>query len=198
MTSTNQPLPDPRPLFARASEQLLELVSSVKPEQLSDPTPCTEFDVRALIGHLVGGLKRVAVVGEGGDGLAVDVDIKGLADDAWGAAYDEGRRRAIAAWTDDARLDATVTVPWGEVPGRAAVSGYVMESATHTWDLAVALGRSTGELDQEVARFALGVARQVLPADRRGEGVPFADVQPAAEGADVYGELGAWMGRSAM
>ena len=47
-----------------------------------------------------------------------------------------------AVWADDARLDALVTVPWGRVPGRAAVWGYMREALVHGWDLAVATGQA--------------------------------------------------------
>src|SRR4051794_40745996 len=46
---------DPRPVYARATEQAAALIRTVRPEQLDGPTPCTEFDVRALLGHVVGG-----------------------------------------------------------------------------------------------------------------------------------------------
>ena len=58
---------DPRPLQARAVENARGAVAAVRPEQLTLPTPCTEFDVRALLGHIVAVLHRVAAVGRGED-----------------------------------------------------------------------------------------------------------------------------------
>ncbi|MER5179976.1 TIGR03086 family metal-binding protein [Streptomyces sp. NPDC002896] len=187
-------MPDPRPLFARAAEQLAALIKTVRPEQLAAPTPCSEFDVRTLLSHIVSVTRRIGVVGAGGDGLAVPRFAEGVPDDGWSVAYEEMRAGAIAAWADSARLDAQVQVPWGTVPGRAALSGFVLELVTHTWDLSEGLGRPL-ELDQELAEFALAFAQQALPADRRGEGVPFEAVLPAPEGADAYGQLAAWLGR---
>ena len=189
--------PDPRPLFERATAQIAALIATVRAEQLERPTPCTEFDVRALLSHVVGATRRIAVVGEGGDGLAVRPFVDGVPDDGWESAYEEARAATLKAWADDARLDARVTVPWGDVPGRMALSGYVMETVTHTWDLSEALGRPL-ELDPALAEFALGVARQAVQAERRGDGVPFGAVAPAAEGADAYGRLAAWLGRTPM
>ncbi|MFC3575443.1 TIGR03086 family metal-binding protein [Streptomyces yaanensis] len=185
---------DPRPVYARAAEQVAALIKTVGPEQLAGPTPCTDFDVRTLLSHLVGGTRRIAVVGAGGDGLAVRPFVDGVADDGWSAAYDGARTEVRRAWAEDARLDATVRVPWGETSGRNALSGYVMEAVTHTWDLSEALGRPL-ELDPELAEFALAVARLVLPAPDRGDDGPFASAVAAPEGADAYGELGAWLGR---
>ncbi|MES9525766.1 TIGR03086 family metal-binding protein [Streptomyces capoamus] len=193
MTTTG--FTDPRPLYTRATEQAASLIKTVRPEQLAAPTPCTEFDVRGLLSHVVGGTRRIAVVGEGGDGLAVEPVAEGVADDGWAAAYDEVRVRALKAWASDERMTSRVRVPWGEVPGHAALSGYVMEIVTHTWDLAEALGHPH-ELDAELAEFALANAQRVLPDSRpRDARTPFDDRREAPEGADAYGRLAAWLGR---
>jgi uncharacterized protein (TIGR03086 family) len=187
---------DPRPVYTRATEQAAALIRTVRPEQLDHPTPCSEFDVRRLLGHVVGGTLRIAVVGEGGDGLAVEPFAEGVEDNGWAAAYDEVRVRVLKAWESDERMTTPVRVPWGEVPGHAALSGYVMEIVTHTWDLAEALGHPH-ELDPRLAEFALATARKVLPDSRpRDEATPFATRREAAAGAGAYGELAAWLGRT--
>lgn len=185
---------DPRPLYTRATEQAAALIRTVRPDQLSSPTPCTEFDVRTLLSHLVGGTHRIATVGEGGDGMAVHPFVDGVADEAWPTAYDEARTRVTRAWADDTRLDALVQVPWGKAPGRIALCGYVMEAVTHTWDLSEALGHPV-QLDPQLAEFALTIARRVLPDEQRDADTPFDSAQPTPEQADVYGQLAAWLGR---
>ncbi|MEV5612131.1 TIGR03086 family metal-binding protein [Streptomyces sp. NPDC052225] len=195
MTTTGPRTQDPRPVFDRATAQVARLIAAAPPARFADPTPCTEFDVRRLISHLVGVTRRIAVVGEGGDGMAVEPFADSVADEALPKAYEEARADALRAWRDDARLDSDVTVPWGSMPGRAALSGYVMETVTHSWDLWEALGRP-GTLDPELAGFALGVARAVLPPERRGPDVPFGEVVAVPEQADVHGELAAWLGRT--
>ncbi|WP_019068627.1 TIGR03086 family metal-binding protein [Streptomyces hokutonensis] len=185
---------DPRPLYTRATEQAAALIRTVRPEQLAGPTPCTEFDVRILLSHIVGGTLRIATIGEGGDGLAVHPFVDGVADEGWPAAYDEARVRVLKAWADDARLDAPVRVPWGEAPGRAALSGYLMENVTHTWDLSESLGHPL-ELDPELAEFALAIAHRVLPDEQRDADTPFDTARPTPEKADAYGQLAAWLGR---
>jgi uncharacterized protein (TIGR03086 family) len=187
---------DPRPFYTRATEQAAAVIKTVRPEQLDRPTPCTEFDVRGLLSHVVGGTRRIAVVGEGGDGLALEPVAEGVADDGWTAAYDEVRVRVLKAWEADERMTTAVRVPWGEVPGHAALSGYVMEIVTHTWDLAESLGHPL-ELDPELAEFALATARRVLPDSRpRDEETPFDARREAAEGAGAYELLAAWLGRT--
>lgn len=122
------------------------------------------------------------MVGEGGNVSASPAFVDGVADDGWQAAYQAASARAIAVWADDARLDAIVTVPWGTMPGRAALSGYVQETLMHGWDLATATGQPT-ELDPELATWTLALAQRILPPEPRGGGIPFGPVVPVGANA---------------
>ncbi|MEU3351532.1 TIGR03086 family metal-binding protein [Streptomyces sp. NPDC037389] len=185
---------DPRPLHARATDQVAALTARVKPEALGDPTPCDGFDVRGLLAHLVGGVRAAAELGRTGADVTLEA-AEDVADDGWLRAYGEARARFDEVWADDAKLDAPVSVPWGELPGRAYLSsGCVLEAVGHAWDLSAALGHPL-PLDQELAEYALEWARRVLPAERRGAPVPFGPVRQAPEGADAYARLAAWLGR---
>lgn len=42
-------------LFERATELTLDRLGGVRPDQLALPTPCSEWDGRALVDHLTGG-----------------------------------------------------------------------------------------------------------------------------------------------
>ena len=55
---------DPRPLLRSSFEQSIHLVGAVAPDQYGDPTPCTDFDVRTLIGHMAFAASRIAAAGE--------------------------------------------------------------------------------------------------------------------------------------
>ena len=198
MTNTTEPntehMPDPRPIHRRAMAQTEAIVAVVEPGKLGLPTPCPEYDVRALLSHIVGGLNRVAIVGEGGDALARPARADEVPDDGWAAAYQAASQRAKEAWSDDAKLDALVEVPWGKIPGRFAVAGYIQEILTHGWDLARATGQPT-ERDPELAFFALAGAKRILPPETRGDDIPFAPVVPVPPDAAPYAQLAAWLGR---
>lgn len=187
---------DPRPLYRRAVAQTETVVAAVTPDQFALPTPCTEYDVRALLAHITGGLTRTALVGEGDPGALVRPPAAyGPPDDGWPGAYRAAAARAIAAWADDAKLDALFEVPWGKLPGRFVIAGYIQEVLTHGWDLARATGQPA-EGDPELALFALAGAKRILPPDIRGdEGVPFGPVVDAPAGAGPYTQLAAWLGR---
>jgi uncharacterized protein (TIGR03086 family) len=116
-------------------------------------------------------------------------------------APDQLRRAAQeagAAWADEARLGATVTMPWGEsYTGQTVVEMYLTELGTHAWDLA----RATGQLDRlepELAVTTLEAARAMLKPEFRdamGPGNPFGpEVAPPAQ-AGPWERLAAFMGR---
>ncbi len=186
---------DPRPLHQRAMSQTETIVAAVEPAQLTLATPCDDYDVRALLSHVVGGLNRIALMGEGADALAVPPVTGGVPDDGWLAAYRSAHARVNAAWADDARLGALIEVPWGKVPGRIALSGYIQEILAHGWDLAKATGQPT-ELDPELATWTLAIAQRILPPEPRGtQEIPFGPVVSAPPGAGPYTQLAAWLGR---
>jgi uncharacterized protein (TIGR03086 family) len=186
---------DPRPLFLRTVDQLEKLLQAVTPESLTEPTPCREYDLRALLSHTVGAVHRIAYAGEGGRALDVLPQVDRVADDDWPPAVARARARAAAAWADDSTLDRTTEMPFGTVPGRAALSVYVMEIAAHTWDITQTLRLPASALDPELAEYALTVAHRVLLPENRGPEVPFGPVKKVAQDADPYTRLAAWLGR---
>ncbi|MEH3155165.1 MAG: TIGR03086 family metal-binding protein [Gordonia paraffinivorans] len=181
---------DPRPVYADAVAWVADLLHHVDPSRHADPTPCDELDVAALGGHLLGTANRAIAIAEGRDVLAVPAF--GLPFDP--EAYAAATSTAIARWADDALLDAMVAVPWGTVPGRGALWGYVNETLVHGWDLAVATGQPS-EAPAGLAEATLPVARMFIGADIRDE-APFAAVVEPRSGAGPTERLANWSGRT--
>jgi|tagenome__1003787_1003787.scaffolds.fasta_scaffold20890860_2 uncharacterized protein (TIGR03086 family) len=198
MTTTNAPdrplTIDPRPAFFSAVRTACDTVAAVSPARLSDPTPCTEFDVRALLGHLVAVFRRVTSVAAGLPAIGHAPLVTDVPDDGWGAAARAAVRELTEAWADPAVLQREMVLPFGTLPGAAALAGYTGEVLTHTWDLAVATGQSP-DWDDEVVSGALAAIRGKLPAATRPPGVPFADAVPAPADAPFIDRLVAWQGR---
>ncbi|MGW3044109.1 TIGR03086 family metal-binding protein [Kitasatospora sp. NPDC001159] len=187
---------DARPQYLLALGQLEKLFAAITPADLDRTTPCEEFTLRQLLNHVVGGIHRFAYMGEGGHAEDVLPGIEDPSDEGWSAALARARARATTAWADDAKLGRPTFAPWGEVPGGMAVGGYVMEATTHAWDIAKTLDNGFA-LDDGLAHTALAIAEAVLPAEGRVEGVPFGEVQPVAEDADIHTRLAAFTGRKA-
>ena len=99
---------DRRADLARSFGHAATIVVGVRPDQLGDPTPCPDYDVATLIDHLVGAGWRTVALGRGESPAGAEFPHIELAD-----APDQLRRAgqaAEAAWSDDARLAATVTM----------------------------------------------------------------------------------------
>ena len=165
------------PDIARGVDQAVALVDGLTPDQLDLPTPCERWSVRDLTDHLVNSTQQMAVMAQGGepDWTALDVHH----DDPATALSEAGAALVTALAADGCPAP----------PGMIA-----SEIAVHTWDLATALGRGTGELDQELADVGHSFMTQALTDDRRGDS--FGPEQDAPEGADSYQRIAAFAGRT--
>ena len=183
----------PLQLLERALAQADEVIASVAPEQSSLPTPCSGWDVQALVRHMVVQDLRnftVAARGETADWGAAPDDLP----EDWAGAFRRGARTLLRTW-QEADLDQPVPMPGGgEAPLRARLDHQVTELAVHTWDLARATGQDR-ELDPEVAERALGWSKRMLRPEVRGEGKAFGVEVPVDDDAPVYDRLAGWFGR---
>ncbi len=189
---------DPRPLYAAALDWVHGLMTGVArldASTLDRPTPCAEYDVRSLLGHLVATVGRARVIGEGGDPTTEPVVVTGVADDGWADAYAAATDELWPVWRGDDALDRTVVAPWGPTPGRAAVWGYLNETLVHGWDLAVATGQDP-EADPGLAGPVLAAASRFIPEEPRGGPVPFAATVPPRPGAGPTERLANWSGHA--
>ncbi|WP_448623977.1 TIGR03086 family metal-binding protein [Geodermatophilus sp. URMC 64] len=194
MTTSTPAITDPRPAFAGAVATAVDALSAVRPDQLTDPTPCTDYDVRALVGHLLSVLRRVAAVGRGEPPFSVPQVSTDVPDDGWGAAARSAADDVLAVWADDALLDRELTLPYGTHRGAVALATYTGELSAHTWDLAAATGQHPA-WDDDVLAVALAATHRMLPAEGRGPGVPFGPVVPVPGDAPPIERLVAWQGR---
>jgi uncharacterized protein (TIGR03086 family) len=185
---------DPRTAFDRAAALACDVVAGVRPDRLGAATPCPEYDVRALLGHLVSVLRRVAAVGRGEPALSVPQVTTDVPDDAWAGVARAAAEDIRGVWSDDAALTRELQLPFGTLPGAAALAIYTGEITTHTWDVAVATGQQP-DWDDDVVAQALSAIRTKLPAAGRGPGIPFADAVPVPDDALPIDQLVAWQGR---
>jgi len=186
--------PDPRPFLSRALDQVGLLVGDLTPADLDAPTPCLDYSLRDLLGHLVAVEGRIAHIAAGGQPFDVPSVVSGIADDGWVDAWASGRRRIDTVLADDTVLEGTIAHPARVMPARLALFAYVSEVAVHGWDLAVAVGRRD-VLDESLATVVLGAVQAALPAHPRGGAIPFAEVVAVGADATPYDRLVAWMGR---
>jgi uncharacterized protein (TIGR03086 family) len=125
---------DPKELFAKAVEQAAACIRQVEPAQLGNPTPCTEWDLRALLNHMVYELlwvpeivrgKMIAEVGSKYDGDVLRSDVVA----SWNHAAD-----AALIAVKQADLDAIAHLSYGDVSLRDYILEVGTDMAIHGWD----------------------------------------------------------------
>jgi uncharacterized protein (TIGR03086 family) len=175
-------------------ETLQPLVAAVGSDQWDAPTPCGDWDVRRLLGHVVGGNQAFAAA-LGGASLAEAR--QALAGDPLGAdpvvAYAESAAAVAAAFRAPGVLERPVTVPFGTVPGSVALHLRIVEALVHGWDLARATGRTISfpddVVEQEIAFSQEFLGR--IPPGRE----PFRPSVPVPGDAPPLDRLVALLGR---
>jgi uncharacterized protein (TIGR03086 family) len=177
---------------------LVTLVKGVQTEQLDAPTPCSEWSVRDLLGHLVGGGHMFAGAFRADPSSSMDAAGDPIGDREPADALQHAIDDFTSAIAEPGAAERMVTLPFGQMPGEAVMRLVAADLLIHGWDLATATGQRW-EPDQALAAEALAFERQAVQPAMRGEagsGMPFGPEQQAAPGAGPLQQLVAFAGRT--
>jgi uncharacterized protein (TIGR03086 family) len=181
---------DPVGQLSLALDATGQVIAAVRDEQWTMPTPCAEWNLRDLVTHVVVG------------NYLFDGILRGAPptpQDSWPGgglpnAYRGSAGALLAAFGQPGVLERVFTVPFGTVPGIAALHLRMTEVLVHGWDIARATGQRA-EFPEDVAEQELAFSRSKLgdiPPERR----VFAPPQPVADDAPAIDRLAACLGRS--
>src|SRR5438477_2867776 len=183
------------PTMEKVLDRAGTVVDGVEPSELGNATPCTEWTVRDVINHVVGGATMFAECVEQGsvqdDRLGQLMGGDNLGDDYKGA-FHVASDRARAAFSGQGALEKMVKLPFGEMPAGVALNIAVMDVMTHAVDIA----RSTDQRinDDDLLTTALEVGRQLISPELRVPGV-FDAEQSCPDDASAEDKLLAFAGR---
>ncbi|MFI1384853.1 TIGR03086 family metal-binding protein [Embleya sp. NPDC020886] len=150
-------------LFVEASAEADRLAHGVAPERIAGPTPCPEFDTRALLNHWI------VYTSHGMEHRALRTTLPEettardfVAEPDWADAYGAQLRRAVAAWAEPAVWEGEIDFGGGQtMPATEIAAMLLLELVLHGWDVARATGqdyRASAELGEAVegivARYA--------------------------------------------
>lgn len=172
-----------------ATANTQRLLEGIQPDQLSAPTPCDEYDVMGLVGHLVGGTGMLAAILAGETpGAAPDLN------DGFVGPAKQATEQMLIAFEAPGVMEQEFNFGMGPMPGARVAGIALMEAVVHAWDLARATGQEHGIPDGLAEAVLAHVAR--LPEAMRGEsGAPFKLPVPIADDAPVADRLAAFLGR---
>jgi uncharacterized protein (TIGR03086 family) len=172
---------DIRPFHRIAVLNSIALVDSLRAADLDAPTPCAGWKLADLLAHMTAQHRGFAAAARGfgadADVWRADAVLGAITADP-GGTYADAARDVLAAFTDDATLQASFALPEfgpnATFPGVIAIGFHFIDYVVHGWDVAASLGLAY-PLPDEVVDAALPLALAVPDGDfRENPEVPFA------------------------
>jgi uncharacterized protein (TIGR03086 family) len=165
------------------------VVDNITADQLGVPTPCRDWDVRTVLGHMLGVISNM---GNGASGRQITpiADYQLHAD--YIAQFHAEATLTLAAWRSCTQ-NTIVDVGGGPMPAPVALSINLIDTATHIWDLTRATGHSI-DLPERAAVTILDLARQIVTDEGRAS-VGFDPEIPVEANASSTAQLVAYLGR---
>jgi uncharacterized protein (TIGR03086 family) len=179
--------------FRRAVEQFGQKVHAIPEDAWARPTPCSEWDVRALLNHVVYETswaqpliegRTIAEVGDRFDGDLLGDDPR--------AAWDAAAAAAVEAMSSEGAMERTVHISSGDVAAARYAAELFIDLVIHGWDLA----RGIGHDDTIDPTFAAQLYAEAAPRERelRTYGV-YGEHVDVPDDADTQTKLLAVFGR---
>ena len=143
-----------RPEIETAATRMASIVAGVDDAALTDPSPCAEYSVAALLDHIDGFVGAFTAAGTRTDTGADGPPGAGSADHLradWRSALPDGLAALVAAWQADDAYDGMLSAGGIEMPADSVAVVAIEELVVHGWDLARATGRPYESTSAELA-----------------------------------------------
>ncbi|WP_216901201.1 TIGR03086 family metal-binding protein [Nocardia alni] len=176
--------------YDRAIDLATGVIASISDDQLSCPTPCSEWTVRDILNHfrLATLLMTAAIHGTPPPDRGKDH----LGDNPRGTAV-ESLLACRALVNEPGMIDKPATGPMGPITVTWFVERSTADLTAHTWDLSRAIDRPT-DYDPELNEFVLAHYRARLDGKDR-TGLPLAAEREPHADATAADRLAAYLGR---
>lgn len=177
----------------QAIQSTRAVLAQVRPDQLSDRTPCQSWKVSDLINHVVG-THAFFLSCLNGSAPPAPADV---ASGDFVAAFDKSSAETVAAFNAEGVMQQTIALPFGQMPAPAVIGLAATDTFQHGWDIAKATGQTT-DLAPQLAEQLLSGAKMAIPDSFRGPDgkAPFGPEQQAPPGSSNADRLAAFLGRT--
>ena len=166
---------------------LAGVVGNIREDQLDARTPCTDYNVRGVLEHMIGGATQFAAAYRGEEpGEPPTGDVL--------AGFGPVLGELAGAMSAPGALDRTLATPFGEMAGETFARFVVLDGLVHGWDMATATGQPY-EPSAELVAAVDDFAHQIIDGVR-GESFGPA-VEPAADATPIE-RLACFTGRRAL
>lgn len=180
--------------LAVATDEFSRRLAVVGDAEWSRPTPCTEWDVRYLVAHVVGGNRFAASLLSGrsaDDAMAEVMSTPQLSDDALSDFSSTAASQLEAFGVANASRQR-IDHPLGDISVEEFLEFRVFDLTIHTWDLAHALG-----VDEALAPELIETVTAIVLRGRPGMGFGIGALSVAEAGSSPLAQLLALSGRRA-
>ena len=139
----SQQMPNPIELYEAAAQGFRQTLSGVKENQMNSPTPCTEWNVQALINHnlKVAGFAHGALL----ENITTNpMEVAGsLPAEGAIAALEAGVAQILELIKAPGSADQQINTPFGQMTRGQFIMNPFLDLLVHTWDLAKGTGQNT-------------------------------------------------------
>jgi uncharacterized protein (TIGR03086 family) len=180
-------------MFDRALKTTAAVVAGTKREQFDEPTPCTDWSVRDVLNHIVGGL-RTYISGAAGTAVEMSDGTDYTAKDH-AAEFDRAAAEILEILSAPDIDEKKFTLPWGESPTSMVLPLAIADAAVHGWDLA----RGTDQeyaIDDDIAEAVHAWTSQMMePNGNFPRGDSFGPIVEVPDNAPAVDRMVAYLGR---
>ncbi|MFB7998448.1 TIGR03086 family metal-binding protein [Streptomyces sp. NPDC056002] len=130
--------------FGPQTRIVARLVDGVREDQLDLPTPCPEYAVHHLLGHILGLTAAFGDAGRKNLGPTTDTSPRAQRPDitdGWRDALAKALDDLAEVWRDPAAWQGMTRAGGVDLPGAVAAMVALDELVVHSWDLAKATGQ---------------------------------------------------------
>ncbi|HVK21206.1 MAG TPA: TIGR03086 family metal-binding protein [Actinokineospora sp.] len=177
-----------------SADRVADLVAAIDESVLDDPTPCPDYRVREILGHMDGLTQAFRAAADKELGALTDANpnaaLPTLAD-GWRDRLPGQLDALVGAWRSADAWDGMTRAGGVDLPGQVAGMVALNELTLHGWDLAVAT-RQPYSVDEKTARACLSFVEQFGDENRAPM---FGPALPVAVGAPVFDRVLALSGR---
>lgn len=142
----------------RAATPTEVVLTKIGPADRLRPTPCPEMTVVDVASHLIGGVRGMTTVANGGE-LSFDAGLDpDLGDQDIAAVFRSAVDELLVAFGAPGRIDTGYAMPWGTTTGAQLLGFELIEIIVHGWDIGRGLGVDL-DVDDDVVAATLAGAR---------------------------------------
>jgi uncharacterized protein (TIGR03086 family) len=172
-----------------------DLVEGVRPDDWNRPTPCSEYDVRGLVAHMVGWSSSFDAAANGhtpkGDPALYQVT------DRTAAEFRLAVTSIVGGWQDHGTDREVSLVGPGGMPGAMVLDMTLMEYLAHGWDLATATSQPMPYSEDAAQEVLVRAEHGPLANEQyRGSDQPFGPIVDVALSAPAIERFAGFMGRT--